>query len=348
MTTILCTLYNSLYLDKGLVLYDSLCECAKDFRLYVLCMDDKCYEVLTDLNQTNHVPIRLSDFEKDDKELQKAKANRSMGEYCWTCSSSLIRYILQTYKHETCTYIDADMYFYHDPQILVDEMLVAGKSVMITPHRFPKNKEYLAKRVGKYCVEFNTFVNNEEGIKVLEYWRNRCLECCSNIGDGIHWGDQKYLEEFDSRFDCVHECENPGAGIAPWNVALYKKSTEANVNHVEYYSTGGGITPIFYHYQGLQYITRKIVVTSIEANQRTIDYNMVDMFYIPYLRRIEKKKAFLEDKYGILYIIKDHPSNKPMSNIRILFHRTLLYKMLLWLYDIVHKKQEYYAINIEK
>ena len=69
MKTILCTLYNSLYLDKGLVLYDSLCECAKDFKLYVLCMDDKCYEVLTDLNQEHHIPVRLSDFEKGDTAL---------------------------------------------------------------------------------------------------------------------------------------------------------------------------------------------------------------------------------------------------------------------------------------
>ena len=61
MKTILCTLYNTLYLDKGLVLYDSLRECAKDFKLYVLCMDDKCYEVLAGLNQEYHIPVRLSD-----------------------------------------------------------------------------------------------------------------------------------------------------------------------------------------------------------------------------------------------------------------------------------------------
>ena len=109
MTTVLCTLYNSLYLDKGLVLYDSLCECAKDFKLYVLCMDDKCYEVLTDLHQEHHIPIRLSDFERGDDSLLKAKANRSAGEYCWTCSSSFIRYILNKYNEPICTYIDSDI-----------------------------------------------------------------------------------------------------------------------------------------------------------------------------------------------------------------------------------------------
>ena len=123
MTTVLCTLYNSLYLDKGLVLYDSLCECAKDFKLYVLCMDDKCYEVLTDLKQEHHIPVRLADFEDGDSALLEAKSNRPMGEYCWTCSSSFIRYVLNHYSEDSCTYIDADMAFYNDPQILIDEMM---------------------------------------------------------------------------------------------------------------------------------------------------------------------------------------------------------------------------------
>ena len=73
MTTILCTLYNSLYLDKGLVLYDSLCECARDFKLYVLCMDDKCFDVLTRMNQANHIPVRLADLSLEMANYKKLK-----------------------------------------------------------------------------------------------------------------------------------------------------------------------------------------------------------------------------------------------------------------------------------
>ena len=144
MKTTLCTLYNSLYLDKGLVLYDSLKACAKDFELYVLCMDEKCYEVLMDLGEKNLRPIQLAAVE--NKEILKAKSNRTTAEYCWTCTSRLIQYILATYQPECCTYIDADMYFYHDPQLLVDEMLNAGKSVMMVPHRFTSQNESEAQR----------------------------------------------------------------------------------------------------------------------------------------------------------------------------------------------------------
>lgn len=333
MTTVLCTLYNSLYLDKGLVLYDSLCECAKDFKLYVLCMDDKCYEVLTDLHQENHIPIKLSDFELGDEELLKAKGNRSFGEYCWTCTSSLVRYVLKKNNEPICTYIDADMYFYNDPQILVDEMLDAGKSVMVTPHRFPKDKEYLAKKVGKYCVEFNTFANNSEGLQALEYWRNRCVECCSNLGDGIHWGDQKYLEELVEKFDCMHVCQNPGAGIAPWNISLYSIGNSKE-SAVFYKLANKIIDVVFYHYQGIIYSSRSRISITVQSGKPNIDYNLVEDLYHNYLLKIENKKRYLEKKYYIEFLLKRHPSSNKGGRIRNAFRRTLLYKFLLYLLQV--------------
>ena len=112
-----CTLFNVNYLDKGLVLYNSLERSCPNFILYILAMDDKCYDVLKTLNYKNLVPIRMVDFE--DEELLRVKPLRSMGEYCWTCSSSLIRYVLCTFHTDYCTYIDADLYFYSDPSVIV-------------------------------------------------------------------------------------------------------------------------------------------------------------------------------------------------------------------------------------
>ena len=305
MTTVLCTLYNSLYLDKGLVLYDSLCECAKDFKLYVLCMDDKCYEVLTDLKQEHHIPIRLSDFEAGDEALLAAKSNRSMGEYCWTCSSSFIRYILKHFNEGSCTYIDADMYFYNEPQVLINEMLAVGKSVMVVPHRFCKEKESQAATAGLYCVEFNTFLNNKESFEVLEYWRGRCLDCCSNLGDGVHWGDQKYLEELVAQFDCVHVCENVGAGVAPWNIYSYSPVEEVDKKDLIYMPTGKRTKLFFYHYQSIIYINNSTVVVSL---RNTVNRKFVESLYKPYLQEIKLKKEILSKVYGITSLIHGHPA----------------------------------------
>ena len=302
MTTVLCTLYNSLYLDKGLVLYDSLCKCAKDFKLYVLCMDDKSYEILADLNQEHHIPVRLSDFEMGDDALLEAKGNRPMGEYCWTCSSSFIRYILKYYGEKICTYVDADMYFYGDPQILIDEMVAAGKSVMVVPHRFPDNKNNLAKIVGEYCVEFNSFMNTPDSLEALEYWRGRCLECCSNLGDGTHWGDQKYLDALVERFSCVYVCDNPGAGIAPWNILSY------SINNGIIFFNGEKIDCFFYHFQGLSYLNNRYVSIGIQKN-RAVN-QLISNIYHPYLTAIYKKKQLLNQQYGIDLLIYSHPTLK--------------------------------------
>ena len=323
MKTTLCTLYNSLYLDKGLVLYDSLCKVAADFVLYVLCMDDKCFDVINELNQPNHIPIRLSDFERGDDALLEAKKNRSVGEYCWTCSSSLIRYVLKQYNEDICTYIDADMYFYNDPQILVDEMLKEGKSALVVPHRFNDNKRGLASKVGIYCVEFNTFRNNEDGLEALEYWRSRCLECCSNLNDGIHWGDQKYLEELVEKFDYIHVCENEGAGVASWNIENLSMSNNSdkivfNKNHVPFQI-------VFYHYAAIRYFSRNVVSINIQCGNTKLDYSFISSLYTPYLRRIKAKQEYLFNKYKLCNI--QEPNGRSVKYKRILYG-SRLYKML--------------------
>lgn len=305
MTTVLCTLYNSLYLDKGLVLYDSLCASAKDFKLYVLCMDDKCFEVLTDLNQENHIPVKLSDFEAGDTALLEAKGNRPMGEYCWTCSSSFIRYVLKHFGEEICTYVDADMYFYTDPQVLIDEMLIEKKSVMITPHRFTKDKADSAKVVGTYCVEFNTFLNDNDGLNVLEFWRNKCLESVAQMDDGIHYGDQKYLDEIAELFECVHVCQNEGAGLAQWNLPSYTLTDQRE--YAIYNPSGKKVRIVFYHYQNVAYVTSNIIKIG-PSKDDGIDRNFVKYYYKPYLKKIKEKKQMLDKEYGVNTLILVHPA----------------------------------------
>ena len=109
-----CTLFDSNYLDKGLVLYDSMKECMENFKLYILAMDEKCREILNEMNLSNVVVISLREFE--DEEMLQIKSVRSRAEYCWTCTASLIDYVFETYREEYCTYIDSDLCFYKNPQ----------------------------------------------------------------------------------------------------------------------------------------------------------------------------------------------------------------------------------------
>lgn len=79
-----CTYFDSHYLLRGLVLYRSLLEHGGDFQLYVLCLDDTCYDALGRLGLDRLQLIRLPDLEAYDGELAVARARRSQVEYYFT------------------------------------------------------------------------------------------------------------------------------------------------------------------------------------------------------------------------------------------------------------------------
>src|SRR4051812_41268317 len=115
-----CTLFNVNYLAKGLAMYDSLAANNSSFHLYVFAFDDITYQIVTDKKLSNVTVIKLIDFESEDQ--LAVKPGRSVAEYCWTCTPFTIKYCIEKYQLDHCTYLDADLYFYADPQILIDEM----------------------------------------------------------------------------------------------------------------------------------------------------------------------------------------------------------------------------------
>ena len=310
----LCTLFNSMYLDKGIVLYQSLEKVSKAFMLFVLAMDDKCYNILSDMGFTHLVPIRLSDFEND--RLKQAKLNRGFGEYCWTCGSSLIQYVLDTYNPDYCAYIDADMKFYDDPVSIIEEMEAKKASVSIVGHRFGWYAMKSAKIIGTYCVECNVFKNDENARKLLGIWINQCIEDCSRKKDGIHYGDQKYLDNWVADYNYVMETENLGAGIAPWNIPQYKLIDNSG-DKIRVKCKNKEYNALFYHFEGITY--ESPTEANIHIYSRWgIDDKLVDLFYTPYLKEIYLANRMLKEKYNLEVMVMHHPALKKISKTEVL------------------------------
>ena len=159
-----CTLFDSLYLVRGLSLYRSLIDSKEDFTLYVYCFDDDTYRILDKLQPEKVVLVSLGEFETS--ELLQVKKFRTKQEYCWTCSSFVIYHCLKEFDLPEVTYLDADIYFFNRPSSLLEEFHRTKKSILLTEHRFyPGLSE--SEKYGKYCVQFLTFKSDEVGVSAL-------------------------------------------------------------------------------------------------------------------------------------------------------------------------------------
>lgn len=227
-----CTYFDRNYLVRALCLYRSLKRHCAEFRLYALCLDDESYETIKGYGFSDLVPISLAEFEAGDEALMRAKANRSQVEYYFTCTSSLCLYILENDPSiMLLTYLDSDLYFYSDPAPIYREL--EGASVGLIEHRFARQADYYAGRLGRFNVGWVSFRRDENGLAALEWWREQCLEWCYDRVEPGRFADQKYLDQFPDRFAGVVAIKHKGANLAAWNVANYQISRKDDMVYLD-------------------------------------------------------------------------------------------------------------------
>ncbi len=217
-----CTYFDSYYLLKGVSLYLSLERVTDDFHLYVMAFDKECYDKLL-LCKFKHMTVELWD-EWETPEIKKVKGDRNRAEYCWTCGSSVIYHFLKHYNLPDITYLDSDLFFIGNPKYAFDE--IGTHSVAITEQGISEKAE---KMYGKYCVQYMYFRNDENGIAALTWWRDSCIEWCYQRFEDNRFGDQKYLDQFPIKFKNVYVIQNPGVGIAPWNMNRYAYKQDGRI-----------------------------------------------------------------------------------------------------------------------
>lgn len=277
------TLFNINYTAKGLALHASLLKTCSNFHLYIFAFDDLSYKILTEKKLEHSTIIALHNFESEA--LLAVKQGRSVAEYCWTCTPHTIKYCIEKFNLDHCTYLDADIYFYQNPGLLIDEM--GDNSVLITPHNY--HHKYDASAIsGIYCVQFTTFKNNQQGLTVLNWWAQACLNWCYARYEDGKMGDQKYLDCWPYIFDGVYICHNTAAGLAPWNVLNYNIITQNQTITVTEKPL------IFYHFHDLRYLSNN---TWFIGGYDMPD-NVIEHVYKPYIRTLLAIYESLKDKYN--------------------------------------------------
>ena len=284
-----CTLFDSKYLSRGLAMYESLKTHSGEFKFYIFAFDDLSFKILKELSLKNVTVIPLDEFETP--ELLEIKGGRSKAEYCWTCTPSTISYVLKKYDVPLCTYLDSDLFFYSDPSVLIKEMIICGKNVLITEHRFsPLARIYEEKRAGRFCVQFVTFSNDSDSLEVLEKWRLQCIDWCYDRHEDGKFGDQKYLDEWPEDYQNIQILQNMGGGVAPWNLQQYTFSDNGKSIIGKVRKTGSVFKVVFYHFQYVKFIKTGLY----DIGWYLIPLGFRKMFYIPYLNRLEEIEIMLK------------------------------------------------------
>jgi hypothetical protein len=163
---------------------------------------------------------------------------------------------------------------------------------MITEHRYNDEATLRLKEgSGKYCVQFVAFRNDSRGMKVLHWWRDACLDWCYARYEDGKFGDQKYLDDWTTRFEGVHELQHLGGGLAPWNIQQYSFTKDSGQITGTEKKTGKKFAAVFFHYHGVRFFENKVVV--LTGSNYALDKNVKNFFYKPYIRLLVEKASYL-------------------------------------------------------
>jgi hypothetical protein len=279
------TLFDSLFLPQGLALHTSMERHAGKYTLWILCMDQKAHDVLTKLNLPNVRLLRLCNLETP--ELLAVKPGRTKAEYCWTLTPFTYRFVFESDPGVTrVTYLDADLWFRSNPQLILREFEASGKDVLITDHAYAAEHDQSTK-VGIFCVQFMTFLRGS-GETVRKWWEEKCIEWCFNKFEDGRFGDQKYLDDWPTRFeDSVHVLTNKELLLAPWNASRFPHGYA-----------------VAWHFHGFRIVRNTgpaySVVTSAPTYATVIDsgqslYGEFGQYVLPELTRQDIYRLYVDD-----------------------------------------------------
>lgn len=286
-----CTLFDSKYAAFGLSLYRSLKRHEPSFQLFILCLDNKIYEVLSSLKLEHVVLIHQNSV--FPKVVDAAREYMTPAQICWLSQPLLCRYVLDSYSVEHVVYMDSDCYFMNPPEPLWTEISNAGTvAATRVPHRFPPSLEYLAKVSGEFCVQFNYFDKSEGAKKVLEQWTVDCLKYNKDAPD-IYPG-QISLDSWSSVSSDTYAIKDIWAGVAVWNL-LNINWGKIEVNPV-----------IFYHFHGLYFLENG----KCELGGFKTPKPVVRMIYKPYLKELFEVRDFLTEKFPDVEFLRVRKAHK--------------------------------------
>jgi hypothetical protein len=196
---------------RGWALQESIWTQRPEMRTFVLITDDVIGKGVLRRKDKGVIGIGIDELEQDCPALTVVREQRSWPAYVLTLKPFLLGYVLYKFKPEAVAYIDSDLYFWDDPQLVFDEL--NGHDVMLSP-----TGRHRVHMQGKYNGGFVATRGSLGSRDFVAYWGQKCLDWCDWRMGPEGWGDEQYLEAAMKKEFCrVKECAHPGINLAHWH-----------------------------------------------------------------------------------------------------------------------------------
>lgn len=168
---------------------------------------------------------------------------------------TLLRYLLERQGLDQVIYLDPDIYIYRNLGLVFDA-LDNGATGVLTPHLtspitddlLPSEQDILYN--GTYNLGFFAVRRCAEGLRLLRWWEERCLQLGYSEGRTGLFVDQKWMNLAPGLFEGITILRDAGCNMAYWNLPERKLEKDSDGYNVR--SDGSAETPLsFFHFSGV-------------------------------------------------------------------------------------------------
>lgn len=252
------------------------------------------------------------------KNIRKKFPDRSIAEFISTITPSIFLILLNKYRDNMITYVDADVSFFDNPKKILEKLIKnKEKSILITKHNFEQKYES-SKKTGNFCVQFISCKNNQYSKIVLNEWSKNCIEWCYYKYENDKFGDQKYLDNWPLKYPKkILILDNLNFSVAPWNINI------CNLNEM-----------VFFHFHSLRLIDKERVLLHFGFD---INKKQIKMIYHPYVTNLSE----------IVRLLDFVPKQFTQEPLPILIVKSIKFFFLKLIF-LNNKKLPYFNLAIRK
>ncbi len=273
-----CTSLDQHDVAAGLALHRSLSAQAGEFQLTVLCMDAAVEAALRAKALPKVRLLPVAELVKAHPALERAKADRSEGEFQLTTVPWLFRHLLpQLPANDLLMFVAGDLYFFSSLQPIYDE--IGKASIAVTPFRYAPAHAAL-ERFGKFNNGWLALRHDATGLACAADWADKCAAWCFAQVEPTRYTNQKYLDAWPAQFPGVVSLKHPGVNLAPWNVGETTITASPSGPRVNQQPV------VCYHFHHLRHLARSLYDPGLHRFGATPSPALREQIYQPYLQAL--------------------------------------------------------------